>query len=109
MPGDMIAVQAGLRGHEFIPHMVCTATGGYNDVVERRKKPDEVFFGRAAVSLTSAVRHRLSATGLVERVFDVHPQSFQKLKRGDADLRIQSVHIAGNDQTNSHPKPPLSS
>ena len=54
------------------------------------------------VVVAPAVRHRLPAARLIERVDDLDPEPLQELECGDADLRKQRVDIAGDEQADFH-------
>jgi hypothetical protein len=71
-------------------------------MIERRKVPDKQFFRRLGLLITSAIRHRLSAAGLIKWVHDIYLKFLQKLQSGDADFRIEKVNITGDHQSNLH-------
>ena len=68
-------------------------------MIERRKVPDKQFFRRLGLLITSAIRHRLSAAGLIKWVHDIYLKFLQKLQSGDADFRIEKVNITGDHQS----------
>ncbi|HEY2472909.1 MAG TPA: hypothetical protein VGI45_34325 [Terracidiphilus sp.] len=86
---------------EVASHLFDATPSRPNDVIERGKILDKETFSGGGVGLIAAIRHRLSATGLVEREMDIQPESFQKLQCGNSDLWKDHVDIAGNEETNS--------
>src|SRR5215468_6349680 len=78
------------------------ASGRPNDAIKFFKVFDEKMFGRLGILFIATIGHRLPATGLVERVTDIKSESLQKLQRGDSNLRIDKVDVAGYEQTYSH-------
>lgn len=63
--------------------------------------------GCGRLCVTARVRHRLPAAGLVEGIVDLAPEPFQQLECGDADLRLKRVHVARNEEANTHDHSPL--
>src|SRR5215469_12958277 len=59
---------------------------------------DKVRFGGSRIFLKTAVRHRLSAARLLQRILGRAPQLFQKLQRRDANLRKERVDITRDEQ-----------
>jgi hypothetical protein len=57
-------------GVEVEPDVVDAATGGPDDGVELLETADKMNFGGGGIFLATAVCHRLSATSLIERMFD---------------------------------------
>src|ERR1700730_3654901 len=90
------------RSGEFVPQVMCATARGSDDVIEPGKVRDEPFFRCLGLLKTPAIRHRLAAASLVERVDDIHFQLLQKLQSGDADFRIEKVDITRNHQGNLH-------
>src|SRR5271154_5718427 len=78
------------------------APGRTNDVFEIRKVLNEEFFCCLRFLETSAVRHRLTAAGLIKGVDDVHLQLFQKLQSSNSYFWIENVNIAGDHQGDLH-------
>src|SRR5208282_6744027 len=74
-------------GIEIVAHVVDTAAGGRDDVIESGEVAHEEGFGRGAVRVEAAVGHRLSAAGLVAWVHDLVVEPLEKLEGRDAHLR----------------------
>ena len=54
------------------------------------------------VILATAIRHRLSATGLVERVIDRAAELLEELQCGDSHLRKEGIDVTGNEEADLH-------
>ena len=52
--------------------------------------------------MATSIGHRLAATGLVIRVFNVETEAFQELESGNANLGVKGVDVAGNEQPDAH-------
>jgi hypothetical protein len=87
-------------------HLVHAAARGTHHVVEAREVPDEERLGTCGFLVTARVGHGLPAAGLVERIVDLASEALQQFEGGDADLRLESVHVAGNEETDAHRHPP---
>jgi hypothetical protein len=53
----------------------------------------------SSVGLVAAIRHGLSAAGLVEREVHIESESLQKLQGSNSDFREDHVDIAGYEKT----------
>jgi hypothetical protein len=91
-----------LDGVEVEPDVVHTTTGWTDNRVEVFEAVDEQRFGGRGVLLTSAVCHRLPATGLIGRIFDRAPEPLEELQRVNADLWEHRVDVTGNEECDFH-------
>src|ERR1700723_3442503 len=94
-------------GGELISNVVRTASGRGNDVVIIMEELDEQLLGRFGLLIASAVRHWLTATGLVIWIFEVDLELLKQLNSSYSHLGIEHIHVAGNHQPNSHIFPHL--
>ena len=84
---------------EIVTHVMNAAPGRPDDVIEAGEIAHEQSLGFGAVSVEAAVRHRLSATGLVAWVDDLVAEALQQLEGRDADLRKEGVDVAGDEES----------
>ena len=87
---------------EIVTHVVHTAAGRRDDIIEAGKIPHEQRFRRGAVGVEPAVRHRLSATGLVAGIDDLVTEPLQQLQCRDADFRKEGIDVARDEQPDAH-------
>src|SRR5262245_15276537 len=69
---------------KVVTHIVNAAARRSHDVVETGKIAHEQSLGVGAFGIESAVRHRLSAAGLITRIVDLVPKTLQQLEGCDA-------------------------
>ena len=55
-----------------------------------------------------AVGQRLTAAGLIERIFRLMTETFEQFQRGDRHLRLEGIDVAGNEQPDAHGDQPFS-
>jgi hypothetical protein len=72
-----------------------------DDVIERGEILHKEMLSGSSVGLVAAIRHGLSAAGLVEREMHIESESLQKLQGSNSDFREYHVDITGNEETNS--------
>ena len=87
---------------KIVAHVVHTAAGGSDDIVEAGKIPHEQRFRGGAIGVEPAVRHRLSAAGLVTRIDDLVIEPLQELQCRDADLWEKGVDVARDEKPDAH-------
>jgi hypothetical protein len=88
-------------GIEMASDLFDAATCRADDVVIAPKVLNKEVLGSCGIGLIAAIRHRLSAAGLVEREIHIEPESLQKLQGSNSDFRENHVDIAWNEETNS--------
>jgi hypothetical protein len=71
-------------------------------LVEAGKIPHEQRFRSRAIGVEPAVRHGLSAAGLVTGIDDLVIEPFQQLQCRDADLREEGVDVARDEKRDAH-------
>jgi hypothetical protein len=86
-------------GIEMASDLFDAATCRADDVVIAPKVLNKEILSSCGVGLIAAIRHRLSAAGLVEREMYIEPESLQKLQSSDSDFREDHVDIAGYEKT----------
>ena len=84
---DLLHLGGLLDGVEIVAHVVDAAAGRRHDVIEAGEVAHEQRLGVGAFGIEPAVRHRLSAAGLIARIDDLVAEPLQQLERRDADLR----------------------
>ena len=99
----------GLRYRiEMRPHVMGTTARWRDDIVELFEIRDEKGFGRRRVVLAAAVRHRLSAAGLIEWVRHINAEPFENLQRRNTDFGKKGVDVTRNEQSHPHSATSLS-
>jgi hypothetical protein len=74
---------------------------GADDVFVGSKDLDEPLGERSRVGDTARIGHRLSAAGLLVGELDLTIEPFEQLECGEADLGIELIDVAGNEQANA--------
>ena len=92
---------------QIIPDVMNAAPRGCDHVVETREIAHVQRLRRRAFLIEAAVRHGLTATGLIARIDHLMPEALQQLECGDADFRKERVDIAGNEKSDAHMYPYL--
>lgn len=85
----------------MLPDHGGAASGGGDDVIVFPEDADEAFgegFGGVGAA---GVGHRLPAAGLCLGVIDLNAKAFEKLDRGQSDVRIELVDETGDEETDS--------
>ncbi len=82
-------------------HRDATAGRG-DDVIVVAEDLEESFGQRAGVGVQADVGHRLAAAGLLFGKLDLAAEALQHLDRGQADLRIELVDVAGDEEADAH-------
>jgi hypothetical protein len=85
--------------------MVHAAAGRRNYIIKAGKIPNEQRFRRGAVGVEPAVRHGLSATGLVAWIDDLVTEPFQQLECCDAYFREEGINVTRDEQPDAHLSP----
>jgi hypothetical protein len=90
---ELIGSRADLRHRvglldrvEIVTHMVDAAAGRCHDIVEAGEVLHKQRLGAGRVHVEPAVRHRLAAARLVERIDELMSESLEQLEGGDVDL-----------------------
>jgi hypothetical protein len=83
-------------------NLVCATPRRRHDIVVRGEVPDEKCLRRRGLGVGTSIGHRLAATGLVIRIFNVETEAFQELESGNANLGVKGVDVAGNEQPDAH-------
>jgi hypothetical protein len=74
------------------------ASGRSDNCVEVLKATDEQGFRGCGIFLAAAVSHWLPAAGLIERILDRAPESFEEFQSCDAHFREKGVNVTGNEK-----------
>src|SRR5580698_10309940 len=82
-------------------NLLDAASGGPDDKFKFAKILYEESLSCRSVAFVPAIRHRLPTASLIEREMDLQPKFLKKLKRGNSDLWIDHVDIAGNEKTHA--------
>src|SRR5215831_17176689 len=88
---------------EIVAHMVGTAALRRDDIIEAREITHEESLCVRGLGIEPVIGHRLSATGLVARVYDVMAEALQELEGCNANYREEGIDEAGDEKTNAHP------
>jgi hypothetical protein len=80
---------------EMASNLFDAAPSRPDDVIERGEILHKEMLSSSSVGLVAAIRHGLSAAGLVEREAHIETESLQKLQGRNSDLRKDHVDIAG--------------
>src|SRR5215469_9016825 len=72
----VLPFRARRRGDELVAHVMRTTARRHNYVFKTGKVADEQFLGCARLRFAAAVRHRLSAAGLIEGIVDLDTELF---------------------------------
>ena len=83
----------------MVAHHRDAAAGGANHVVVLAEDLQESFGQGAGGSVATGVSHGLAAASLLLRELDVEAQAAQDAQRGDSDLGIKLVDVAGDEKT----------
>ena len=94
-----------LDGVEIVPHMMDAATRRRHDVVEAGEVAHEQRLGVGSFRVEPAVRHRLAAAGLIERIYDLVSEPLEQLEGRDANLGEKCVDVAGDKKPDPHASP----
>ncbi len=80
-----------------------TTSGWCDDVVVRLEDIEEPLGERRRCISAAGVRHRLAAAGLAFREVEIRdPESLQHPHHRHADVRIELIDVAGNEETDAH-------
>src|SRR5262245_41885513 len=91
-----------LDGVEVLAYLLDAATCGADNAIEVFEVLDEEVFRLRGVALVSAVGHRLSTTGLSQRITRLEAEPLQELEGRNADFGEQQIDVARDEQTNPH-------
>src|SRR5271163_2789131 len=94
------------RGHVHA-YLMHAAAGRSDDVVVAREVLDEQRLGAGGFLMASRIGHGLPAAGLVHRILDAATQPFQQLQCRNTDFRLECIHVARNEKTHTHERPPI--
>ena len=93
----------GLRNcRQVFADMVDATSRRSDDVVEAGEILHKKRLGRGRVILASAVGHRLATAGLIQRVGDLDPETFEQLQRRNRNLRKDCVDVTRHEQRGFH-------
>lgn len=99
---DVVPFRTRRRGNKLVAHVVGTAARWSDDALEGREVANEQLLGGARLRFGAAVRHRLSAAGLIERIVNLDAELFEQLQSSYANLRIEDIDVTRDHQTNAH-------
>lgn len=87
-----------LNRRQVRTNLMRATPGRADDVVVSREIRDEQLFGGRRLAMATGIDHWLPAAGLVERIVDGAAQSLQELEGRDPDLRLEGIHVAGDEE-----------
>jgi hypothetical protein len=98
MRGYVLAFGSRFRGNELVADVMRATSRRDNDVLEAREELHKMLFRRPTVFFAARVRHRLTATGLIEGIIHFHAESFEQFECRDADFGKKRIDITRYDE-----------